>query len=407
MTEKGIDLPEVADTAADTSTGTEIAGIIVKEPVVPPGITDDEAMEIRQQVTELVSTLAEASGAREMELADDISNIGAVDRKSANSQMGLMRTRLGSMLDEDGPSKEIANGLQDLRRTLKTITLDVSEQPGIAKRTIRAIPFVGGRYNPVLRAINRIAIRYEPVSHQVTLIETRLLDGRTLLVRDNLELRKLYEEIELDQQLVRRDIYLGELLMRELTELIESMEDEVKQERLQNTLHSVAIRVQDKLTMSEVYGQAFVSIEMGRQNNIRLRQAVERTVSLATNVVTVGLAIQSALLHQKKVQIATERTRAFLGDLVAINAKAIKRHTEEIGDLYNNPVIAIEKLSQAHNDLIEALNTAGQLRNEGVEAARNNIARLAEMSGQLDEKVAALRGSPAVDTPVITGPSDQ
>lgn len=401
MTEKGSDLPEVAD----TSTGTEIAGIVVKEPVVPPGITDDEAMEIRQQVTELVSTLAEASGAREMELADDISNIGAVDRKSANGQMGLMRTRLGSMLDEDGPSKEIANGLQDLRRTLKTITLDVSEQPGIAKRTISAIPFVGGRYNPVLRAINRIAIRYEPVSQQVTLIETRLLDGRTLLVRDNLELRKLYEEIELDHQLVRRDIYLGELLMRELTELVESTEDEVKNERLQNTLHSVAVRVQDKLTMSEVYGQAFVSIEMGRQNNIRLGHAVERTVSLATNVVTVGLAIQSALLHQKKVQVATERTRAFLGDLVAINAKAIKQHTEEIGDLYNDPVIAIEKLSQAHNDLIEALNTAGQLRNEGVEAARNNIARLAEMSAQLDEKVAALRGSPAVDTPAITDSS--
>ncbi len=407
MTEKEVGLQETAVAGADTSAAIEMAGNVAEEPAVPPGITDDEATEIRQQVTELVNGLAEASGAREMELADDISNIEAVDRKSANGQMGLMRTRLGSMLDAGGPSKEIANGLQDLRRTLKDITLDVSEQRGIARRTISAIPFVGGRYNPVLRAINRIAIKYEPVSQQVTLIETRLLDGRTLLVRDNLELRKLYEEIELGRQLVRRDIYLGELLMRELAELIESTEDEVKKERHQNTLHSVAIRVQDKLTMDEVYGQAFVSIEMGRQNNIRLGHAVERTVSLATNVVTVGLAIQSALLHQKKVQQATERTREFLGDLVAVNAQAIKRHTEEIGDLYNNPVIAIEKLSQAHNDLIEALNTAGQLRNEGVVAARHNIARLAEMSGQLDEKVGALKGEPAVDTPAISGPSHQ
>ena len=51
---------------------------------------------------------------------------------------------------------------------------------------------------------------------------------------------------------------------------------------------------------------------------------------------------------------ATQRTREFLGDLIAANASSIRQHTEEIGDIYNNPVIAIDKIEQAHNDLMEA-----------------------------------------------------
>jgi uncharacterized protein YaaN involved in tellurite resistance len=117
---------------------------------------------------------------------------------------------------------------------------------------------------------------------------------------------------------------------------------------------------------------------------------VEQTLTLATNVVTVGLAIQSAQIRQKRVLEATRRTREFLGDLVALNAAAIRRHTQEIGDLYNSPVIALEKITQAHNDLVEALDAAGRLRQEGIESSRENIAKLSEMSGALERKVSGL-----------------
>ena len=147
------------------------------------------------------------------------------------------------------------------------------------------------------------------------------------------------------------------------------------------------MRVQDLRIMEEVHVQYFVNIEMSWQNNNRLGQAVERTLSLATNVVTVGLAIQSDLIRQKRVVEANVRTRDFLGDLVAANAGAIRRHTQEIGDLYNNPVISMEKITQAHNDLIEALNTASRLRQEGIETARESIAKLSQMSATLEQKV--------------------
>ena len=78
--------------------------------------------------------------------------------------------------------------------------------------------------------------------------------------------------------------------------------------------------------------------------------------------------------------------REFLGNLVMANAETIKRHTIEIGDVYNNPVIAIEKISQAHNELIEAMNIADRLKQEGIVSARENIAKLTQLSAELEQR---------------------
>ena len=143
--------------------------------------------------------------------------------------------------------------------------------------------------------------------------------------------------------------------------------------------------------MEEVQYQFFVGIEMTHANNSRLGQSVERTLALGTNVVTIGLAIQVALARQKRVLEATRRTREFLGEMIAANAVAIKRHTAEIGDVYNSPVIALEKLTQAHHDLVEAMEMAERIKQEGIETARANIARLSEMSADLQRRSRGLR----------------
>ena len=242
-----------------------------------------------------------------------------------------------------------------------------------------------------MKVLEKIAIRYEPVSKQVTMIETKLREGRQMIAKDNIELRKLYEQVEQQQLPIQKNAYMGELVMQQLTVLLEQTDDTLKVERVRNALHDVSMRVQDLRTMEEVHIQFFVSIEMTRQNNNRLGQSVERTLALGSNVVMVGLAIQSALTRQKRVMEATQRTREFLGNLIVANAASIKQHTQDIGDLYNNPVIAIDKITQAHNDLIEAMNEADRLKQEGIDAARVNIAKLSQLSADLQHRSQGLR----------------
>ncbi|MCZ6891466.1 MAG: toxic anion resistance protein [Chloroflexi bacterium] len=359
----------------------------ITEVKAPKAMTEDEVRKVQIEAEEIVARLEDASGGEGLELLDNIANVGLQAERKAAGQLNLLRSRVGSFLNEGGTSKEIADGLRDLRANLDKINPQELTHQGIRDRVLAALPLLKGRYNPVARTLHKIALRYEPVSRQVAVIETKLSEGQAMLDRDNVELRMLYEDVEAQQLPIQRNAYLGELLIQHLSRLMEQSEDPAKRERVQGALSDVAIRVNDLRTMEEVHIQYMVSIGMGRQNNTRLGQSVERTLNLATNVVTIGLAIQSALIRQKRVMEASNRTREFLGDLVTANAAAINQHTREIGDLQHQPVIAMDKITQAHNDLVEALDTANRLREEGIEAARNNIAELSQMSGSLAQRV--------------------
>ena len=381
---------EEENIASNPAGAQELAPVEIKEPLAPKGVPDEEVQGLKSRALALVSDLGEASGSRELELSDSITTLGTQAQRTAGGELDLLRNRVGDMLGQEGPSGDIAKDLMDLRVALNQINPHELKEVSGVRKVLRFIPFIG-RLTPPLKVLEKIAIRYEPVSKQVTMIETKLREGRQMIAKDNIELRKLYEQVEQQQLPIQKNAYMGELVMQQLTVLLEQTDDTLKVERVRNALHDVSMRVQDLRTMEEVHIQFFVSIEMTRQNNNRLGQSVERTLALGSNVVMVGLAIQSALTRQKRVMEATQRTREFLGNLIVANAASIKQHTQDIGDLYNNPVIAIDKITQAHNDLIEAMNEADRLKQEGIDAARVNIAKLSQLSADLQHRSQGLR----------------
>lgn len=366
-----------------------IPGAEMNDPQPPGSLPPEQVTAMQQQARAISMDLEQSSGSKELELIDALSNLGAQAQRQAGSELALLRARVGDMLAQKGTSADIARGLIDLRVAL--LQIDPNQlTPGWLQRLFGFLPFPS-HSTRVLKVLERISARYGTTAAQVQVIETRLGEGRRMLARDNIELRQLYERVEAQQTPIEKHIYLGELLMRELTRLLATTEDSLKRERLQNAMHDVAMRVQDLRTMQAAHSQFFVSIEMTRQNNSRLAQSVERTVSIATNVVTIGLVIQTALARQRRIVDATIKTQKLLGDMLAENAAAIKQHTDEIGDIYNQPVIALDKIAQAHRDLLEAIATVDRLKEEGIRTAQQNIAKLAQMSEEMQGKLATLQ----------------
>ena len=372
-----------------------------QEPTPPKALSETEIKEIQAQAAKMVVDVGGGvTGSVALQRMDDISAVGTQAQREAAGQFDLLKARMSTFLNEGGAGRDIAEGLRDLRLTLDQINPQAITQASLPQRVVAALPLIGGRFNPISRAMRKVAIKYEPVSRQVTMIETRLREGRALLARDNVELRQLYEGVESHHLPIQQSAYLGELLMGHLSKLLDETEDPVTRDRLENALHNVVTRVQDLRSMEEVHLQYFASIEMTRNNNDGLGQSVERTLSMATNMVTVGLAIQAALIRQRKVMEASARTREFLGALLVSNAASIKRHTREIGDLQNQPVIAMDKLTQAHDDLVEAITTASQLRLEGIQAAQGNIVKLGALTAKLEQKLSGMTQI-AADTPQV------
>ena len=282
------------------STGSgELARVEIGDPTAPKDMPDHEKEELKTKALALVTDLGEASGSRELELSDSITSLGIQAQRAAGGELDLLKTRVGDMLSQEGPSGKIANDLVELRVALNQINPhELREASGIRK-IFSFIPFIN-KFTPALKVAERIAVRYEPASKQVSVIETHLREGRQMLARDNVELRKLYAQVESQQGPIQKNAFLGELVMQQLSELLERTDDTLKAERVRNALSDVSSRVQDLRTMETVHTQFFVSIEMTRQNNNRLGQSVERTLALGSNVVMVGLAIQSALTRQEE-----------------------------------------------------------------------------------------------------------
>ena len=260
---------EEENIASNPAGAQELAPVEIKEPLAPKGVPDEEVQGLKSRALALVSDLGEASGSRELELSDSITTLGTQAQRTAGGELDLLRNRVGDMLGQEGPSGDIAKDLMDLRVALNQINPHELKEVSGVRKVLRFIPFIG-RLTPPLKVLEKIAIRYEPVSKQVTMIETKLREGRQMIAKDNIELRKLYEQVEQQQLPIQKNAYMGELVMQQLTVLLEQTDDTLKVERVRNALHDVSMRVQDLRTMEEVHIQFFVSIEMTRQNNNRL-----------------------------------------------------------------------------------------------------------------------------------------
>ena len=166
-----------------------------KGPAAPEGITLYESRELQARAVDLVRQLEQASGSKELEKIDSMSNLGFQAQRTAGTELDLLRVRMGDMMAKDGPGGEITKELVELRLALNRISPHGPNQWGLVGRVLNIVPFLG-KLNPALKTLERIAIRYEPVSKQVVEIETRLREGRMMLARDNVELRQLYEQAE-------------------------------------------------------------------------------------------------------------------------------------------------------------------------------------------------------------------
>ena len=191
----------------------------VQPPQPPPGVTSKEAAAYRREARAVATELAQARGSRELEVADSMSNLGLQAQRQAGAELALLRGRVGEMMAQEGAGSEIAKDLVSLRVALLQIDPTELSKQNPVQKALGFLPGVG-RLTP-LQILERISARYETTAVQVQVVETRLSEGRRMLARDNIELRKLYEGVEAQQAPIARNIYLGELLMQELTALLE------------------------------------------------------------------------------------------------------------------------------------------------------------------------------------------
>ena len=354
-------------------------------PVKPKGLKSEDETRLQETALQLAGEVHKDAGNRQV--ARRLSALGVREQQKASKEIGLLKTRVGTMLGQlEGEGAEIPRTLIELRHTMDEINPNVLSQPsGIAKWVGKA-PGVG-------KILKRIAVKYESVQTQIDHIMNGLRHGKDKLLQDNAELEQLYEQVGQAQLGVQESAYIGELLWQKIEDKLPEATEPAERQKLQAMMHRVAMRVQDLRTMEQVNLQFFASIDMTIQNNDTLCEQVDRTVMVTQSLLTVGLAIQAALASQKQIATAVKSVQESTAAMLEANAAAIGRQTAEIGEMQNNPVIALESVKKAHNSLIEAMDKMEEIRAVGTEKARAGIAELNKMSAALEPKVEALQAA--------------
>ncbi len=384
---------EPAEAAPEPSeTVSEPAPALV--PTRPKGVDDAAAVQLEQQAGELA--LQVTTSPEDRKLARRLSALGVKDQQKASKEIGLLKTRVGTMLKQlDGDGGEIPKTLLQLRETMDEINPQVLGQPTGISKLFGKVPGVG-------KVLKRIAMKYETVQSQIDNIMNGLRHGKDKLLQDNAELDQLYEQVTEAQVGVQKAAYLGELLWQKIDDQLVDADHAATRQKLQAMMHRVAMRVQDLRTMEQVNLQFFASIDMTVQNNDTLCEQVDRTVMVTQSLLTVGLSIQAALANQKQIAGAVKSVQESTAAMLEANAVSIGVQTREIGEMQNNPVIALDSVKNAYNTLVGAMDEMEMIRSAGTEKARAGIAELTKMSAALEPKVEALaaaRELPAAEIP--------
>ena len=368
------------------------SGLVAK---APRGLDEHGQTQLAQKADQLALAVLAEPGDRK--LGRQVSAMGVREQQKASREIGLLKTRVGTMLSQlDGEGAEIPRTLIALRHTMDEINPQVLGQPsGIAKLL--------GRTPGVGKILKRIAVKYESVQTQIDQIMAGLRHGKDKLLQDSTELEQLYDQVHVAQQGVQQSAYVGELLMQRIEDSIVEETETVQRQKLQTMAHKVAMRVQDLRTMEQVNLQFFSSIDMTLQNNDSLCEQIDRTVMVTQSLLTVGLAIQAALANQKQIATAVKQVQDSTAAMLEANAAAIGRQTREIGEMQNNPVIALDRVRNAYESLVGAMDEMEQIRLAGTEKARAGISELTKMSAALEPKVEALQAAKQLPASEIPG----
>ncbi len=364
-------------------------------PKPPSGMDDGSREQLAGKAEQLA--LAVFSDPADRKLGRQVSAMGVREQQKASTEIGLLKTRVGTLLSQiDGEGAEIPRTLVALRHTMDEINPQVLGQPSGVAKWLGKAPGVG-------KVLKRIAVKYESVQTQIDQIMNGLRHGKDKLLQDSAELEQLYDQVQAAQRGVQQAAYVGELLMERIEDGTADVTDLAQRQKLQSMAHRVAMRVQDLRTMEQVNLQFFASIDMTLQNNDTLCEQIDRTVMVTQSLLTVGLAIQAALANQKQIASAVKQVQDSTAAMLEANAAAIGRQTQEIGQMQNDPVIALDRVKNAYESLVSAMDEMEQIRAAGTEKAKSGIAELSRMSAALEPKVEALQAARELPPAEIPG----
>lgn len=375
-----------------------------KELTPPKWAAGDKIDSLKTRAQELVTSTQEKAGPALTRVVDSIGGSAHKKMASANDLMSGSVNSLLKGLDGKSPTGE---KLLELRSAMDELN----------PHSLHNAWWFSWMPTPIKRkAVDKFIRRYQPMQSHVNGIFDGLRNGKDQLLETSLMLEEQYNEIDLAKKEIESEIFIGEIFISKIEEREKETPPEDIQEvqKLSSVKNQAMRRIRDLRTMEQASVQFFISIDQTISTNSLLGEQIDSALMVGPMVMQNALRIQSSLAQQKAIGTAVKGFQDGLGDMMAQNAAAVNQAAQDIGEMYNNPVIALEKLEEGFGQLMSAIDTASETMSSSTAKARESSDRLAEMTRQLAPVAAGLHegristpenetnGVEAIETPNTT-----
>ncbi len=353
--------------------------------VTPPKwALEKDLSTLKDRTLALVQSTKDKSGPA---LSRIVAGIGEASQKKMSSANDLMAGSVGTLLKGlDGKSPtgekllELRSAMDDLNPHSLSNSWWFAWMPKGVKR----------------KAISRFINRYQPMQAHLNGIFDGLRNGKDELLETSIALEEQYDEIAAAKKEMEAEIYVGELFIKQVEELEAVVDTDPRElQKLGAVKNQAMRRIRDIRTMEQAAVQFFISIDQTVATNSLLGEQIDSALVVGPMVMSNALRIQAALAQQDSVREAVESVQNAMGDMMAQNAAAVNQAAQKVGDMYNNPVIGLEKLEEGFDQLMQAVNTANATIATSTIKARETSDRLAQMTAELEPVAAGMRDARA------------
>ncbi len=307
-----------------------------------------------------------------------VDGMGIEIQRQAAHRSTMLQTQIRKLAhqgDEGGP---VAKALLDLRSTMQELDPNRHnlKDQGLA-RLFSFLPGVGTK-------LQRYFHKFESSQQALDAIIRDLEAGREMLRRDNLTLaddqaalRKLLDQL-------RRQIDLGRMIDRRLQAQIAQLpaDDSRRSFMEEELLFPLRQRILDLQQQLAVSQQGILALEVVIRNNRELIRGVDRSINVTVSALNVAVVVAMALANQRLVLDRVRSINTTTSDLIAGTAQALRTQGVEIQTQASSTVLDMEKLEQAFNDVIGAIDEVSRYRREALPRLDEQINRLEDLAAR-------------------------
>ncbi|MGN6427155.1 toxic anion resistance protein [uncultured Leifsonia sp.] len=386
----------------------------LRPPDAVPEVPDDQAVGMVSIPPERVAELEARAREFVAELAAADPDSDAFRRKIAGfSLLGDAEMRASSnasrqLLDRPAASLAAARGKQvpsdpqyGVIRTLQQLRATVSDfdPQHLTGRNRMLARLPGGR------RLRQYVQRFESAQKQLDGIVESLDHGQEWLRRDNGEIEKeraaLWSTTERLNEYVTLAAALDAATVARAAEL--RVTDPERANRLEKeALFPIRQRRQDLTTQIAVSVQAYLALDVIRQNNVELIKGVERAKTTTVSALRTAVVVAQALENQRLVIDQLGALHQSTNALIGRTGEVLREQTEQVQKEQTTSAVDVEVLQRAFDNVFATMDSIDTYRTRAIDSMATTVDALerqvARSRGYLRRSRNAAAGSGAAGT---------